>query len=191
MVELLLSAGTNDAAIISGIFGVVGTVAGTFIGFLLTLLSRGGRRNIVCQSFELLYYYGDNLGVSVYKKENNYGGNSPQKTKITLNLLITNSSEMPFNINLAKLIIRQDDKTFYGSLSDKNDSKCINGLFTSERIMAKQIGVKSSIYLELYTQFNEVYVYKEPDSFYIEYIDVKGRTIQKKIKMVETHETEI
>ena len=39
MVELLLSVEWNDTAIISSIVGVVGTILGTVIGFLLSVLS--------------------------------------------------------------------------------------------------------------------------------------------------------
>lgn len=192
MRELLLSIAWNDTAIISSIVGVIGTILGTVIGFLLSALSRCGRQNIICKNIELLYYYGiDSLGCPNYKKENNYENREPQQTKLTLDLLLTNSSEMPFNMNLLKLIIKRGKETFCGSLLDKNDSKRSNGLIIFESIKTRQISGKSSIYLELYTQFNEVYVYKETDSFYIEYIDVKGRTIHKKIKMGGIHETEI
>ena len=98
---------------------------------------------------------------------------------------------MPFNMNLVKLIIKKGEETFHGNLLDKNINKGSNSIMIHENIKTKQIGGKNSIYLELYTQFNEVYVYKETDSFYIEYIDVKGRTIHKKIKMGGIHETEI
>ena len=192
MVEFLLSTGTNDAAIISGIFGIVGALTGTFLGFLLSLLSRCGRRNVICQGMELSYYYGtSDIGDIVSSRESNFDGKVPKLTKLSLELLITNSSEMPFNMNLVKLIIKKGEEIFHGNLLDKNINKGSNSIIIHENIKTKQIGGKNSIYLELYTQFNEVYVYKETDSFYIEYIDVKGRTIHKKIKMGGIHEAEI
>ena len=192
MVELLLSVEWNDTAIISSIVGVVGTILGTVIGFLLSVLSRSGRQNVICKGIELSYYYGVNdIGDRVYRKESNFDGKVPERTKLSLELLITNSSEMPFNMNLVKLIIKKGEETFHGNLLDKNINKGSNSIIIHENIKTKQIGGKNSIYLELYTQFNEVYVYKETDTFYIEYIDVKGRTIHKKIKMGGIHETEI
>ena len=138
------------------------------------------------------YYYGVNdIGDRVYRKESNFDGKVPERTKLSLELLITNSSEMPFNMNLVKLIIKKGEEIFHGNLLDKNINKGSNSIIIHENIKTKQIGGKNSIYLELYTQFNEVYVYKETDSFYIEYINVKGRTIHKKIKMGGIHETEI
>ena len=152
MVEFLLSTGTTDAAIISGIFGIVGALTGTFLGFLLSLLSRCGRRNVICQGMELSYYYGtSDIGDIVSSRESNFDGKVPKLTKLSLEYSI---------------IIHEIIKT-------------------------KQIGGKNSIYLELFTQFNKVYVYEKTDTFYVEYIDVKGRTIHKKIKMGGVHETEI
>mgnify|MGYP005775197831 FL=1 len=162
------------------------------VGSFLSVLSRSGRQNVICKGIELSYYYGVNdIGDRVYRKESNFDGKVPERTKLSLELLITNSSEMPFNMNLVKLIIKKGEETFHGNLLDKNINKGSNSIMIHENIKTKQIGGKNSIYLELYTQFNEVYVYKETDSFYIEYIDVKGRTIHKKIKMGGIHETEI
>ena len=192
MVELLLSVEWNDTAIISGIVGVVGTILGTVIGFLLSVLSRSGRQNVICKGIELSYYYGVNdIGDRVYRKESNFDGKVPERTKLSLELLITNSSEMPFNMNLVKLIIKKGEETFHGNLLETNINRSSNHIKVDERIKTKQIGGKSSIYLELFTQFNKVYVYEKTDTFYVEYIDVKGRTIHKKIKMGGVHEIKI
>ena len=192
MVELLLSVEWNDTAIISSIVGVVGTILGTVIGFLLSVLSRSGRQNVICKGIELSYYYGvNNIGDRVYRKESNFDGKVPERTKLSLELLITNSSEMPFNMNLVKLIIKKGEETFHGNLLETNINRSSNHIKVDERIKTKQIGGKSSIYLELFTQFNKVYVYEKTDTFYVEYIDVKGRTIHKKIKMGGVHEIKI
>lgn len=192
MVELLLSVEWNDTAIISSIVGVVGTILGTVIGFLLSVLSRSGRQNVICKGIELSYYYGVNdIGDRVYRKESNFDGKVPERTKLSLELLITNSSEMPFNMNLVKLIIKKGEETFHGNLLETNINRSSNHIKVDERIKTKQIGGKSSIYLELFTQFNKVYVYEKTDTFYVEYIDVKGRTIHKKIKMGGVHEIKI
>lgn len=192
MVELLLSVEWNDTAIISSIVGVVGTILGTVIGFLLSVLSRSGRQNVICKGIELSYYYGVNdIGDRVYRKESNFDGKVPERTKLSLELLITNSSEMPFNMNLVKLIIKKGEEAFHGNLLETNINRSSNHIKVDERIKTKQIGGKSSIYLELFTQFNKVYVYEKTDTFYVEYIDVKGRTIHKKIKMGGVHEIKI
>ena len=192
MVELLLSVEWNDTAIISSIVGVVGTILGTVIGFLLSVLSRSGRQNVICKGIELSYYYGVNdIGDRVYRKESNFDGKVPERTKLSLELLITNSSEMPFNMNLVKLIIKKGEETFHGNLLETNINRSSNHIKVDDRIKTKQIGGKSSIYLELFTQFNKVYVYEKTDTFYVEYIDVKGRTIHKKIKMGGVHEIKI
>lgn len=192
MGELLLSVEWNNTAIISSIVGVVGTILGTVIGFILSALSRSGRQNIICKGFEPSYYYGANeIGDRIYKKESNFDGKVPERTKLNLELLITNSSEMPFNMNLVKLLIKKKGETFQGNLLETNINRSSNHIKVDERIKTKQIGGKSSIYLELFTQFNKVYVYEKTDTFYVEYIDVKGRTIHKKIKMGGVHETKI
>ena len=192
MGELLLSVEWNNTAIISSIVGVVGTILGTVIGFILSALSRSGRQNIICKGFEPSYYYGANgIGDRIYKKESNFDGKVPERTKLNLELLITNSSEMPFNMNLVKLLIKKKGETFQGNLLETNINRSSNHIKVDERIKTKQIGAKSSIYLELFTQFNKVYVYEKTDTFYVEYIDVKGRTIHKKIKMGGVHETKI
>lgn len=106
MVELLLSVEWNDTAIISSIVGVVGTILGTVIGFLLSVLSRSGRQNIICKGIELSYYYGVNdIGDRVYRKESNFDGKVPERTKLSLELLITNSSEI-FGLNDCATVVR-------------------------------------------------------------------------------------
>ena len=70
MVELLLSVEWNDTAIISSIVGVVGTILGTVIGFLLSVLSRSGRQNVICKGIELSYYYGVNdIGIEYIERK--------------------------------------------------------------------------------------------------------------------------
>ena len=164
----------------------------TFIDFLLSVLSRRGRINIFCKRIDPSYYYGVNdIGDREYRKESNFDGKVPERTKLNLDLLITNSSEIPFNMNQVRLLIKRQKKFFRGSLFDKNNTKSSSNIIIYQDIKTQQINGKSCIYLELYTNFSEVYNYKNKDIFYIEFIDMKGNVKRKRIKLGGIHENKI
>lgn len=181
-----------DVEMINSVISVVGTILGTVIGFFLSMLYRLGKQRVFLRRIDIIYFYGrDDNGDFVYRKESNYEGRIPQSTNIDIDLLVTNSSEMPFNMNMVKLFIKKRFKSFRSTLYDKNDKKGTSRIYFYQDIKTKQISGKSSVYLELHVTLNDVYIMNKKDIFYIEYIDIKGKKKKKPIKMVDNYETKI
>lgn len=181
---LLCKIDWTDPTLLAGIISVIGTLLGTFAGYFLSQWSKRGSIKFLCNRIDLEYNFESDKGTGVrYHRTMEFNGQKAKSTRIKLELYLLNSSDVQFSINNPKLVVKYKNVTYRSNLHIEQDE--IHSRKNYETLLLKG---KESMHTSAHTSLDFPIGSKELDemNFYVKFIDIKGNTKCKKIKISKT-----
>lgn len=180
--EMLLSINWSDTGIVASIIGVIGTLLGTFAGYLLSTLTKIKLKKFIIKNLKYMYTFGlDETGSLKSNKEIQIGDERAKKTRFNAEIYLINPSGIIFNMNDLKLIIKNGNVEYKANLNNVDARKNSNGIITTPHIDTISIKEQTSLHLNIEAIFSEAIEKSNSNKYYLEFLNIKGKIKRKKL----------